>query len=137
MIKPVDNQAMTGKASRRASSTALSIIWLIWAIGVVAMFQAISMAMGWSDGFVIAFQVTANVTLICAPIVGGFVALSTGRPWTATLFGLVLCAGLFLGALIGFLPTPETFGHTTSTPTWSPSNYCVKRSGGYTDCPGG
>ncbi|WP_433217562.1 hypothetical protein [Microtetraspora malaysiensis] len=136
MIKPVDNQAMTGKPSRTAGTVALLIIWLVWAIGALATLQTFSMALVMyapdHDSSVAAFRVVTFLTWVCVPAVGGFVALATERPWTATLFGLILCVGLFL-TLLG---SPKSkLSSDSSTPTWRPSSYCVERSGG--DCPGG
>ncbi|MCC5577459.1 hypothetical protein IMZ11_17690 [Microtetraspora sp. AC03309] len=106
---------MTDKASRKVSSITLWIIWIIWAIGILATLQTFSMAYGFdNESSSTAFQVIFFVTKICVPVVGGFVAFSTDRPWTAIVFGVILFAGLILETRAGFLPTPETFGHTTT-----------------------
>ncbi|GAA2868716.1 hypothetical protein GCM10010517_28580 [Streptosporangium fragile] len=123
------------------SGLALVVLTLIWLIGTPLLFLQVfaeglrASRGGPSDGDrAMRFLIAAAVVGVTAPALAAIVAGKTRREGAALVFGVAAALCFVAGAVlvsvdlrVSSVPSPEPL----------PPGYCVERSGGDSDCPGG
>jgi hypothetical protein len=130
------------KEPRTWSGLALVILTLIWLIGTPILFLN-AFAEGLRASFgggpadsdrAMRFLVATAVVGVTAPALAAVVAGKTQREGAALVFGV----GAALCLVAGLALVPGNSGDSSDpSPEPLPPGYCVERSGGDNDCPGG
>lgn len=122
------------------SGTILGLLAFVWLIGVpLCLWQAVAAGLvGYPEGDregMNAWLAAGAVIFTAAPILAAGICVFTGRITRAWIFGLI-AAACVLFVLRG-LHMEARRAELNSPPSPLPSGYCVERSGGDNDCPGG